>query len=410
MAKPLEGIRVIDLTQYLAGPQATLFLAGLGAEVIRVNNPRAKDPVADSPPYAGSRGVSFQKQTEDDIGIAYLKRARNKKAVTLDIRSPRGLEIFYDLIDRTDVLVENFGPGTSERLKIDYPALKSRKPDLIYCAISGYGATGPDSGLKGYDAVIQAASGLMNLTGFPDGPPIKAGSALGDSLGGTFAFGGIMAALFHRERTGEGQLVDISMVDCIFSLVFDEPMDCYEALGLPERMGNRIMRLSPFNSYETKDGWIVIATGTDAHWRDLLRAIGRGDLIGDSRYADMSGRLKHNDEIDAILAEWTRQRETPGAIRQLREFGVICGPVRNIREILASPHMRARGMIENLAHPKIGDLPGVHAQGFPIKLSATPGGYERPAPLIGQHNEEIFCGLLGMKKDEIEKLKSDGVI
>ncbi len=410
MTKPLEGIRVIDLTQYLAGPQATLFLAGLGAEVIRVNNPRAKDPVADSPPYAGSRGVSFQKQTEDDIGIAYLKRARNKKAVTLDIKSPRGLEICHDLVDRTDVLVENFGPGTSERLKIDYPALKSRKPDLIYCAISGYGATGPDSGLKGYDAVIQAASGLMNLTGFPDGPPIKAGSALGDSLGGTFAFGGIMAALFHRERTGEGQLVDISMVDCIFSLVFDEPMDCYEALGLPERMGNRIMRLSPFNSYETKDGWIVIATGTDAHWRDLLRAIGRGDLIGDSRYADMSGRLKHNDEIDAILAEWTRQRETAGAIRQLREFGVICGPVRNIREILASPHMRARGMIENLAHPALGDLPGVHAQGFPIKLSATPGGYERPAPLIGQHNEEIFCGLLGMKKDEIEKLKSNGVI
>lgn len=410
MTKPLEGIRVIDLTQYLAGPQATLFLAGMGAEVIRINNPHANDPVADSPPYVGPKGVSFRKQTEDDIGIAYLKRARNKKAITLDIKSPRGLEIFYELVEQTDVLVENFGPGTSGRLKIDYPVLKSRKPDLIYCAISGYGATGPDSGLKGYDAVIQAASGLMNLTGFPDGPPIKAGSALGDSLGGTFAFGGIMAALFHRERTGEGQFVDISMSDCIFSLVFDEPMDCYEALGLPERMGNRIMRLSPFNSYETKDGWLIIATGTDAHWRDLLRAVGREDLINSDRYRHMTDRLTNNAEIDAIIGEWTCQRETAGAIRHLRECDVICGPVRNINDILAWPHMRERGMIETIEHPKLGSLPGVHAQGFPFKLSASPGGYERPAPLIGQHNEEIFGGLLGMKKDEIEKLRSGGVV
>ncbi len=410
MTKPLEGIRVIDLTQYLAGPQATLFLAGLGAEVIRVNNPHAKDPVADSPPYAGAKGVSFRKQTEDDIGVAYLKRARNKKAITLDIKSPRGLDIFYELADETDVLVENFGPGVPERLKIDYPTLKSRKPDLVYCSISGYGATGPDSKLKGYDAVIQAASGLMNLTGFPDGPPVKAGSALGDSLGGTFALGGIMAALFHRERTGEGQLVDISMADCIFSLVFDEPMDCYEALGLPERMGNRIMRLSPFNSYETKDGWLIIATGTDAHWQDLLRAVGRDDLIGDARYADMSGRLTNNAEIDAIVSEWTREHETNDAIRHLRQFDVICGPVRNIRDILAWPHMRERGMIETLEHPALGALSGVHAQGFPIKLSESPGGYERPAPLIGQHNDEIFGGLLGMTESEIDGLRAKGVI
>lgn len=410
MAKPLEGIRVLDLTQYLAGPQATLFLAGLGAEVIRINNPARPDPVAESPPYAGPKGVSFQKQSDDDMGIAYLKRARNKKAVTLNIKEPRGRELFMRLVEASDILVENFGPGVAGRLGIDYPALQKRRPDLIYCAISGYGATGPDADLKGYDAVIQAAAGLMNLTGFPDGPPTKAGSALGDSLGGTFAFGGIMTALFHRERTGEGQFIDISMADCIFSLVFDEPMDCYEELGLPERMGNRIMRLSPFNSYAAKGGWLVIATGTDAHWHDLLRTIGRDDLIAEARYADMTGRLTHNDEIDEIIAAWTREREVGEAVRLLREGGVICGPVRNIQDILAWPHLKERGMVSELPHPLLGQVPGVHAPGFPIKFEKSPGGYERPAPLIGEHNEDIFGGLLGIDAAGRERLKEDGVI
>lgn len=410
MAKPLEGIRVLDLTQYLADPQATLFLAGLGAEVIRINNPARPDPVAESPPYAGPKGVSFQKQSGDDIGIAYLKRARNKKSVTLNIKEPRGRELFMRLVEASDILVENFGPGVASRLGIDYPALKKRRPDLIYCAISGYGATGPDAALKGYDAVIQAAAGLMNLTGFPGGPPTKAGSALGDSLGGTFAFGGIMTALFHRERTGEGQFIDISMADCIFSLVFDEPMDCYEELGLPERMGNRIMRLSPFNSYAAKGGWLVIATGTDAHWHDLLRTIGRGDLIGEARYADMTGRLTHNDEIDEIIAAWTREREVGEAVRLLREGGVICGPVRNIQDILAWPHLKERGMVGELPHPLLGQVPRVHAPGFPIKFEKSPGGYELPAPMIGEHNEEIFGGLLGIDSAGMNWLKDEGVI
>ena len=385
MKNPLEGIRVLDLTQYLAGPQATLFLAALGAEVIRINPPGGDDPVASRPPFVGSKGVSFQKQADDDIGIAYLKRGRNKKSITLDLKAPRGRELFLRLADTADVLVENFGPGTAKRLGIDYPSLKEGRPGLVYCSITGYGATGPDAGLKAYDAVIQAASGLISLTGFPDGPPAKAESTLGDSLGGTFAFGGIMTALFHRERTGEGQFVDILMSDCLFSLIFDEPMDCYEELGLPERMGNRIMRLSPFNSYPARDGWLIVATGTDGHWRDLLRVIGRGDLIGDARYADMTGRLTHNEEIDALIGEWTKEREVGEAVHRLREGGVIYGPVRDIREILAWPHLRERGMIGEALHPTLGPLPGVHAPGFPIKLEKSPGGYERPAPLIGAH-------------------------
>ncbi|HIJ56236.1 MAG TPA: CoA transferase [Deltaproteobacteria bacterium] len=410
MKKVLEGVRVLDLTQYLSGPQATLLLAGLGAEVIRIDNPAARDPVAESPPFVGPEGVSMQRRTDKDIGIFYLKRARNKKAITLNLKSRKGKDLFCRLSEDADVLVENFSVGVTERLGIDYSSLSRRNRSLIYCSVTGYGSTGPDAGLKGYDSVAQAASGLMNLTGFPDGPPMKAGSALADSVGGVFGFGGIMAALYHRERSGEGQHVDISMVDCLFSLVFDEPLDCYEQLGLPPRMGNRIMRLSPFNSYPTEDGWIVIATGTTAQWHTVLRAIERKDLIDDARYKEMSDRLIHNDEVDALITEWTKARKTAEAVDYLREAGVICGPVRTIEDIKASRHMQARGMLPTLQHPLIGDIPGLHAHGFPIHFSKTPGGYDRPAPLSGQHNKEIYCGLLGLSPDELVDLKNEGVI
>ncbi len=410
MTKPLEGIRVLDLTQFLSGPQATLFLAGLGAEVIRIDNPATGDPVAYSPPFIGAEGVSFHPQTEEDMGVAYLKRTRGKKAITLNIKDPRGLEMFQGLVEKSDIVAENFSVGVTKRLRIDYETLRVRKPSLIYCSITGYGQTGPDAGLKGYDAVSQAASGLMNLTGFPDGPPTKAGSALGDSLGGTFAFGAIMTALFHRERTGRGQHIDISMIDCIFSLIFDEPMDCYERLGLPPRIGNRIMRLAPFNAYETKDGWVVVASGTNAHWHNILRGIERADLIGDERYEDMSRRVTRCAEVDGIIAAWTRRRETREAVSSLRAHDVICGPVNDIDAILSWPHMRARGMIRDLEHPTLGTLDGAKAPGFPFRFSEMRGGYASPAPLVGQHNEEVLGGLLGVSEAECARLKEEGVI
>ena len=410
MPKPLEGMRVLDLTQFYSGPWATLLLAGLWAEVIKVNHPATGDVVAMGPPYAGSKGVSFHRQSEDDLGIAYLKRTRNKKSLTLNLKEPRGLDLFYRLVDEADVLVENFSVGVTERLKIDYETLEKRKPRLIYCSITSYGQSGPDARLKGYDAVTQAVSGLMNLTGFPDGPPTKAGSAIADSIGGTFAFGAITTALLHRERTGQGQWIDVSMVDCLLSLVFDEPMDCYEALGLPERLGNRIMRLSPFNAYQAEDGWLVIGSGTDAHWNNILRAVGREELVGDARYADLSGRITHNDEVDAVITEWTEKHTVEDALSTLRRFDVICGPVHTIEDILAWPHLKARNMLEDLPHPALGPLSGVKTAGFPLKFSKSPGGYDAPAPLNGQHNEEILGERLGLTKEEIEKLKRDGVI
>ena len=410
MTKPLEGIRVLDLTQFLSGPQTTLFLAGLGAEVIRIDNPATGDPVACSPPFIGAKGVSYYPQTDEDMGIAYLKRTRAKKAITLNIKDSRGLDMFYGLVDLSDIVVENFSVGVTKRLKIDYETLHARKPSLVYCSVTGYGQTGPDSGLKSYDAVSQAASGLMNLTGFPDGPPTKAGSALGDSLGGTFAFGAVMTALFHRERTGQGQHVDISMIDCIFSLIFDEPMDCFDRLGLPPRIGNRTMRLAPFNAYETKDGWVIVASGTNAHWRNILRGIERADLIGDERYESMSDRVSKVEEVDAIITAWTKRHEAKEAVSSLRAHDVICGPVNNIDDILSWPHMRERGMIVDLEHPTLGALGSAKAPGFPFKFSEIKGGYATPAPLVGQHNGEILGGLLGVSDAELKELEDEGVV
>ncbi|MDA0999624.1 MAG: CoA transferase [bacterium] len=408
MTKPLEGLRVLDLTQYLSGPQATLFLGGLGAEVIRVDNP-AGDPVTRTPPFAGPKGVSLRRQTEEDLSVFYLKRARNKKAITLNLKEEKGREILFSLAEKSDILVENFSVGVTERLGIDYAAVRARCPNVIYCSVTVYGQTGPDAHLKGYDTITQAASGLMNLTGFPGGPPVKAGSALADSIGGVFAFSGIMTALYHRERTGEGQHVDISMTDCLFSLIFDEPLDCYEEMGLPPRMGNRIMRISPFNAYPARDGWLVIATGTNAHWHILARTIGRPDLIEKKEYANIEDRLPHNEEIDGIITGWTRERSVEEAIRLLQAEGVICSPVRTIEDIKNWPHLRERGMLTDLLHPTAGKVPGALAQGFPIRFSKSPGAYESPAPTVGQHNDEIYRDVLGFGPEDIARLKEEGI-
>jgi crotonobetainyl-CoA:carnitine CoA-transferase CaiB-like acyl-CoA transferase len=409
-AKPLEGLRVLDLTRYFSGPQTTLLLGGLGAEVVRVDDPARGDPVASSPPFVGPKGVSFERKTESDLGIAYLKRARDKKSVTLNLKSRRGKEIFLNLVDRSDVLVENFAPGVTDRLGIDYGFVHRRNPRLIYCSVTGYGSSGPDAQRKAYDGTVQAAAGLMSSTGFPDGPPTKAGSPIADGIAGVFAVAGILAALHDQQRTGEGQHVDISMVDALFSLIFDEPLDCYERLKLPPRMGNRIMRFSPFNSYPTKDGWIIVGAASTQHWHNILKAIGREKLIGDARFEEISERLARNAEVDAIIQAWSEERTSEEALQCLRTFDAICERVRDIDAIKAWPHLRAREMLVDLVHPILGAVGDVHAPGFPIKLSDAPSSYERPAPLTGQHNEEIFSGALGIGTEDLDQLKAEGII
>lgn len=410
MPRILDGIRVLDLSQFLAGPHTTLLMAGMGAEVIRIDNPHTGDALSGSPFFVGAKGVAIEKQDASDLGIAFLKRCRAKKSVTLDLKSTEGHALFLRLVEKADVVVENFSVGVTERLKIDWPALQSINPKLVYCSITGYGAYGPDSGLRGYDVTTQAMSGLMSVTGLPGAPPTKAGSPLADTISAGFALSGILGALFHCQRTGIGQFVDVSMVDVIFSLLFDEPFDCYAGLGLEQKQGNRVMRFSPFNTYPTTDGWIVIGCGTDAMWRGICKVIGRDELADDANWGRMSWRVEHNDQVDELLKHWTQSRTAHGAVTEINATGAVASAVHDIDDLLKWPHLKARGMIDSLHHPALGVVPGVHAAGFPLKFSATETGYEAAAAPCGTHNLEVYGELLGLSVEEIESLQSRSIV
>lgn len=410
MARILQGIRVLDLTRFFSGPQATLFLAGLGAEVIKVDDPRGGDPTAFAPPFDGPDGLAFERRGERDMGLAYLKRARGKRSITLNLKSDEGRRLLLALAAKSDVVVENFSADVADRLGVGYAAMREANPRIVYCAISGYGATGPDRHAKAYDTMIQAAVGFMAMTGAPDGVPTKAASPLSDAVAGTFAAQGILAALLHRERTGEGQAIDVSMADCLFSLIFDEPIDAYERLGLQPRQGNRIMRFSPFDAFPAADGWVVVGAATDGEWRALLDAIGRPDLKDDPDLSRVSWRITNNDRVDALVSGWTRGRTKAEIDRVLREAGVPSSPVRSTDEVMRWEQLRARGMIVPLVNPLSGAPAAASGPGFPVKFSATPAGYDAPAPVPGADTADVLGALLGLGGDEVVRLRADGII
>ena len=406
----LDGIRVLDLSQYLAGPHCTLLLSGMGAEVVRVDNPKTGDSLSGAPVFYGAQGPTIQKRDESDIGIAFLKRTRGKKSITLDLKSPEGHAILLRLAAKADVVVENFSVGVTERLKIDWPRLREVNPKLVYCSITGYGATGPDAKRRAYDLTTQAMSGLMSVTGQPGNPPTKAGTPLGDTISAGFAFSGILGALFHRERPGEGQHVDVSMTDVVFSLIFDEALDIYRDLGMPFQQGNRIMRFSPFNAYRTADGWLVIGVGHDAMWRSLCALIGRDELGSAPDWGRMDWRVEHNDRVDEVVTTWTQTRTTADAVALLEAKGIVASPVQDIDDLLSWPHLQARGMIDTVSHPTLGALPGLRAAGFPLKFSAAESGYGAAAAPLGAHNRAVLQEWLGMDAAEIDDLARREII
>ena len=410
MHKILAGVRVLDLTQFFSGPQATLFLAGLGAEVIRIDSPEGADRVAVAPPYAGAGGVSFERKSADDLSVNYLKRTRGKKAITLDLKRSEGKALFLRLVGKADVVVENFSVGVMERLGLDYGQLAAVNPRIVHCALTGYGSTGPDRGLKAYDVTVQAAAGLMSVTGLPGQPPMKAGTALSDAIAGTFAMSGVLAALLDRERTGRGQFVDVSMVDCLFSLLFDDPIDWYERLGVPVRQGNRILRFSPINTYATRDGWAVLGAATSGQWAGVLSAIGRQDLADHPDWSSLDWRVANNERVDALVRDWAAGRTTDEAVSTMLAAGGIASPIRGPEELAKWQHLRERDMYVSLQHPTLGPLAGVGAPGFPLKFSGAEAGYATPAPLPRQHNTEVYGDLLGLADAEIEKLAKSRVI
>lgn len=410
MSRILEGVRVLDLSQFLAGPHTTLLLAGMGAEVIRVDNPGTGDTLSSAPVFYGKDGPSLEKRDDSDLGIAFLKRSRAKKSITLDLKSDEGHALFLKLVEQADVLVENFSVGVTERLKIDWPCLEAVNPRLVYCSITGYGSTGPDSGRRGYDVTTQAMSGLMSITGQPGSPPTKAGSPLADTVSAGFALSGILGALYHRQATGVGQFVDVSMVDVLFSLLFDEPLDCYPALGMDYQQGNRVMRFSPFNSYPTRDGWMVICCGTDAMWQAICAVVGRDDLVSHEDWGSMSWRVAHNDAVDAMLGDWTRENTTDDAVRRLTDAGVVASAVHTIDDLLQWPHLQARGMIDTVEHPALGPLTSLKAAGFPLKFSGAKTGYSGAAAPSGTHTREVLSDLLGLDAEALDDLAARSII
>ena len=409
MKKILDGVVVLDLTRFFSGPQCTLFLAGMGAEVIKVDDPKGGDPTAFAPPYDGPGGIAFDRKTPQDMGLAYLKRQRGKKSVTLDLKSAEGRAIFLEMVKKADVVVENFRAGVAARLGVDYAALSAINPKIIYCALTGYGSTGPSKDDKAYDLMVQAAVGLMSMTGQPGEPPVKTASALSDAISGVFAAHGVVAALLHRERTGEGQAIDVAMTDCLFALLFDEPIDCYERLNLASRQGNRIMRFSPFNIFAAKDGWVAIGAATHSEWLALLDAMERADLKDDKGMMDIGWRIVNNDAVDAVVTRWTAQKTKAEIVAELGRASVACSPVRSTAEVMQWEQLLERQMIVPLVNPLTGKASAASGPGFPIKFSRTPAGYD-PAPVPGAHSDEIFARFANLTAEEIARHRGNGVI
>ena len=405
----LEGVRVLDLTRFLSGPHCTLLLAGLGAEVIKVDDPRSGDPTVGAPPFAGAAGPSLERRAPGDVGIPYLKRARGKKSITLNLKEAEGRALFLELARHADAVVENFRPGVASRLGVGYESLKNQNPMIVYCALSGFGATGPDRDLKAYDLMVQAATGMMGITGEPQGGPVKTGTALSDTIAGTYAALGIVSALLERARSGEGQMIDVSMVDCLFSMLMDESLDCFEALGLAPRQGNRIVRFSPFNTYRARDGWVAIGAATAEEWDNLLRAIGREDLAAHPDWSRVGWRIANNEQVDALVGGWAADRTVAEVEDALRRGDVACAPVRSPKEAISWPHLRERGMVGALRRTD-GSETGVAAAGFPLKFSRSPAAHDAPAPVPGAHTEAVLREWLGLDAQRVGALRARGVV
>ncbi|MBN3769453.1 CaiB/BaiF CoA-transferase family protein [Burkholderia sp. Se-20378] len=409
-ARPLDGIRVLDLTVALAGPYGSLLLGGMGAEVIRVESPGGGDIARNNPPYVGKDGVHFGVKGDDEVSLTILNRARNKKSITLDLKSEQGRALFMELVKESDVVIENASEGVTTRLGVDYESVRQVNPKIVYASIKAFGEPSPYQNLKGMDIIVQALSGIMDVTGFADGPPTRSGLPIADLIAPLYAVNGILAALIHRGRTGVGQCVQVSMLDCLASLVAEEHFDVFLKHGYAKRSGNFQDRLVPFGVYGTRDGYVAMVAFQPDWFQNLMEAVGRPEMATDPRYATRGPRMKHATEINAIIEEWTRRHSTDEVIAELQvKRGVPAAPVRSPLDVLKDPVLQERGAVVRLEHP---GLDGVNAMGMglPIKLSGTPVQFDQPAQPLGAANDEIYRELLKLPEERLQQLRDEGVI
>lgn len=410
LPRPLEGLRVIDLTRALAGPYATLLLAGLGAEVIKIEDPKGGDLARENSPYVGRDGVVIEKRHDDDISISHLTRARGKRGIALNLKHPAAAGVFADLVRTADIVVENFTAGTADRLGVGYQAARAANPGIIYCSLSGFGADFPEGG-KAMDIVIQALSGAMYTSGEHDHPPVRIGIPMADMLAPVFAVIGILSALEQRHRTGEGQHIDVSMLGALTSFVAIENWAAMRAVDMPARTGLTVQRLSPFGVFECKDGYVALVAVHHKLALGLFEAMGQPELIDDPRFATRDARVANADALEAAINAWSRTLSVAEAVAALEARGVPVAPVRHPEEALADPRVVARDETNLVAHPDYASIEELRTAGIPIRFSGARSGFDPVLPVrIGEHNEDVLGGLLGYDAARLASLEADGVI
>lgn len=393
--KPLQDLVVLDLTRVLAGPYAGMMLADMGADVIKVEARGHGDDSRAFGPYVNGESCYF------------MSLNRGKKSITLDLKKPEGKEIIKNLVKKADILLENFRGGTMKKLGLDYDVLKEINPRLIYVATTGFGLTGPYAHDPAYDVIVQGMGGLMSITGQEGGEPTRVGASVGDITAGLFSVIGLLTALHAREKTGKGQLVDVGMLDCQVAILENAISRYLNADILPQPIGNRHPSITPFESFKSKDGYVIIAVGNDNLWAKFCELIGKPEWVEKEEYKSNSSRTANQPALKADLTPIFAEKTTKEWIIELKAIGVPVGPINTVADVIEDPSIQARDMIVTVDHPVAGPI---QMPGLPIKLSDTPGEVNIPAPVLGADNDEILSTMLGMSADEIAELKEKEVI
>jgi len=401
---PLSHVRVLELSRVLAGPWAAQTLADLGADVVKVERPGAGDDTRTwGPPWVG--------EGEDRQAAYFLSTNRGKRSITIDFERPEGQELVRRLASQADVVIENFKVGGLKKYGLDYEALKAVNPRLVYCSITGFGQNGPYAQRAGYDFMIQGLGGLMSITGQPDGEPgggpVKVGVAVTDIFTGLYATIGILGALAHRDRTGEGQQVDMALLDVQVAVLANQAMNYLVSGKPPQRLGNAHPNIVPYQAFPTRDGHMILAVGNDGQFAKFCAAAGLPALAQDPRFATNPARVAHRKELVAILEETIRTRDTRDWLSALEPLGVPCGPINDLAAVFDDPQVQARGIRQDLPHPTAGSVPTVAS---PIRYSATPVVHDRAPPTLGADTDEVLGGQLGLCTADIQALRDKGVI